>query len=69
MILIAKTLSGGHVPVGAVFDCVFDRMDRAIAHGSTFGANNLTMAAGIATLEVPASKGLIKKAANWSNVY
>jgi hypothetical protein len=36
--------SGGHVPVGAVlarkeiFNKVFDRMDRAVAHGSTFGA-------------------------------
>jgi ornithine--oxo-acid transaminase len=69
MILLAKTLSGGHVPVGAVltrkhiFDAVFDRMDRAIAHGSTFGANNLAMAAGIATLEVLASERLIEKAA------
>jgi ornithine--oxo-acid transaminase len=69
MILLAKTLSGGHVPVGAVltrkhiFDAVFDRMDKAIAHGSTFGANNLAMAAGIATLEVLASESLIEKAA------
>jgi ornithine--oxo-acid transaminase len=69
MILLAKTLSGGHVPVGAlvtrkrIFDAVFDRMDKAIAHGSTFGANNLAMAAGIATLEVLASERLIKKAA------
>jgi ornithine--oxo-acid transaminase len=69
MILLAKTLSGGHVPVGAVltrkhiFDAVFDRMDKAIAHGSTFGANNLAMAAGIATLEVLASEKLIEKAA------
>jgi ornithine--oxo-acid transaminase len=69
MILLAKALSGGHVPVGAVvtskhiFDAVFDRMDKAIAHGSTFGANNLAMAAGIATLEVLASESLIEKAA------
>jgi ornithine--oxo-acid transaminase len=69
MILIAKTLSGGHVPVGAVltrkriFDKVFSRMDRAIAHGSTFGNNDLAMAAGIATLDVLTSEGLIEKAA------
>jgi len=68
MILLAKTLSGGHVPVGAVltrkniFDAVFDRMDKAIAHGSTFGANNLAMAAGIATLDVLASERLIERA-------
>jgi len=69
MILLAKTLSGGHVPVGAVltrkyiFDAVFDRMDKAIAHGSTFGANNLAMAAGIATLDVLAAEKLIERAA------
>src|ERR1700682_2792238 len=45
MVLIAKSLSGGHVPVGAVlarkhiFEKVFNRMDRAVAHGSTFGTN------------------------------
>jgi ornithine--oxo-acid transaminase len=56
MVLLAKTLSGGHVPVGAlltrkwIFDKVFDRMERAVAHGSTFGTNDLAMAAGIATL-------------------
>ena len=43
MVLLAKTLSGGHVPVGAlltrkwIFDKVFDRMERAVAHGSTSG--------------------------------
>ena len=69
MILIAKALSGGHVPVGAVltrkhvFDKVFDRMERAVVHGSTFGKNDLAMAAGIATLEVLTSEGLVDKAA------
>ena len=58
MVLLAKALSGGHVPVGAVlmrkwiFDKVFNRMDRAVVHGSTFSKNDLAMAAGIATLEV-----------------
>ena len=69
MILLAKTLSGGHVPVGAVltrkkiFDKVFDCMERAIAHGSTFGCNDLAMVAGIATLDVLASERLIENAA------
>jgi ornithine--oxo-acid transaminase len=69
MVLIAKSLSGGHVPVGAVltkrriFEKVFNRMDRAVVHGSTFAKNDLAMAAGIATLEVLASEGLIEKAA------
>ena len=69
MVLLAKALSGGHVPVGAVltrkwiFDKVFDRMERAVAHGSTFGTNDLAMAAGIATLDVLKSEQLIEKAA------
>jgi ornithine--oxo-acid transaminase len=69
MVLLAKTLSGGHVPVAAVlarkkiFDKVFDRMERAIAHGSTFGSNDLAMAAGIATLDVLASERVIENAA------
>jgi ornithine--oxo-acid transaminase len=68
MVLIAKALSGGHVPIGAVltrndtFAKVFDRIDRAVIHGSTFGKNDLAMAAGIATLEVIAAENLIKNA-------
>lgn len=68
MVLLAKTLSGGHVPVAAVlcrkkvFDKVFDRMERALAHGSTFGSNDLAMAAGIATLDVLKAERLIEKA-------
>jgi ornithine--oxo-acid transaminase len=69
MVLLSKSLSGGHVPVGAVltrkwiFDKVFDRMDRAVVHGSTFAKNDLAMAAGLATLEVIESERLIEKAA------
>ena len=69
LVLLAKALSGGHVPVGAVltrkwiFDKVFDRMDRAVVHGSTFAKNDLAMAAGIATLEVLESEKLVERAA------
>jgi ornithine--oxo-acid transaminase len=69
MVLLAKALSGGHVPVGAVltrksiFDKVFNRMDRAVVHGSTFAKNDLAMAAGIATLEVLKSEKLVEAAA------
>lgn len=69
MVLISKTLSGGHVPVSAVlarkwiFDKIFDRMDRAVVLSSTFAMNDLAMAAGLATLEVLESEKLIKKAA------
>lgn len=69
LICMAKALSGGFVPVGAVacrswiFDKVFNRMDRAVVHGSTFGKNNLAMAAGLATLEVLEKEGWIDHAA------
>jgi ornithine--oxo-acid transaminase len=69
MVLLAKALSGGHVPVGAlltrknIFDRIFNQMDRAVVHGSTFGKNDLAMAAGIATLDVIKADNLIEKAA------
>ena len=69
MVLIAKSLSGGHVPVGAVlckkriFDKVFSRMDKAVVHGSTFSKNDMAMAAGLATLEVMESENLVANAA------
>jgi ornithine--oxo-acid transaminase len=69
LVLLAKSLSGGFVPVGAVacrkwvFDAVFDRMDRMAVHGSTFSKNNLAMAAGLATLEVLEQERLVENAA------
>ena len=69
MVLLSKALSGGHVPVGAVltrkaiFDKTFDRMDRAVVHGSTFAKNDLAMAAGIAVLDVMKSEKVIENAA------
>jgi ornithine--oxo-acid transaminase len=69
MVLLSKALSGGHVPVGAVltrkqiYDKVFNRMDRAVVHGSTFAKNDLAMAAGIATLDTLASEHLLENAA------
>ncbi len=69
ILCMAKALSGGFVPVGAVackqwiFDKVFHRMDRAVVHGSTFGKNNLAMAAGLATIEVLEEENLIVKSA------
>jgi len=69
MLLSAKALSGGFVPVGAValrkktFDALFSNMVRAPVHGSTFSKNNLAMAAGIATLDVIAEENLVENAA------
>jgi ornithine--oxo-acid transaminase len=69
MVLLAKALSGGHVPIGAlltkkpIFDKIFNRMDRAVVHGSTFAKGDLAMAAGIATLEVMKAEKLVDNAA------
>lgn len=69
LLCMAKALSGGFVPVGAVacrswiFDKVFNRMDRAVIHGSTFGKNNLAMVAGLATLDVMERENLVDHAA------
>lgn len=69
MILMAKALSGGFIPVGGVamtqqvMDAVFNRMDRAVVHGSTFSKNNMAMAAGLATLHVIEDEKLVENAA------
>jgi ornithine--oxo-acid transaminase len=69
VLLSAKALSGGFVPVGAVamrkqiFDAVFSNMVRAPIHGSTFSKNNLAMAAGIATLDVIREEKLVENSA------
>jgi ornithine--oxo-acid transaminase len=65
LICVAKALSGGLVPIGAVlvsraaFDAVFDGMERAVRHGSTFGGNDLAAAAALATLRVLDQEGLV----------
>ena len=57
LVTVAKSLSGGYIPVGAllmsqrVFDSVFDSMEHAFSHGSTFAPNDIAMAAGLATLD------------------
>ena len=68
MVCVAKALSGGLVPIGALlvsraaFDRVFDGMERAVRHGSTFGGNDLAAAAGLATLKVLEEEGLVGRA-------
>jgi ornithine--oxo-acid transaminase len=69
LICVAKALSGGLVPIGAVlasrasFEAVFDGMERAVRHGSTFGGNDLAAAAALATLRVLDREGLVERAA------
>ncbi|MDD2864643.1 MAG: aspartate aminotransferase family protein [Methylococcales bacterium] len=66
MICMAKALSGGFVPVGGVaittkiMDTVYNRMDRAVVHGSTFAKNNMAMAAGLASLHVIHNEKLVE---------
>jgi ornithine--oxo-acid transaminase len=68
LMTVAKSLSGGYVPVGAllmsqrVFDSVFDSLEHAYSHGSTFAPNDLAMAAGIATLRELDEHGLVEHA-------
>ena len=58
MVVLAKALSGGLMPVGAVLmseeisNSVFSSLHRAIVHASTFGENSLAMRAGLAALDV-----------------
>ena len=58
MVVLAKALSGGLMPVCAVlttdkvYRSVFSSLKRAIVHTSTFSENSLSMRAGLATLDV-----------------
>ena len=69
LVPVAKSLSGGYVPVGAllmskaVHARVFDSMENVFSHGSTFAPNELAMAAGLATLHELDEQNLIEHAA------
>ncbi|MFI6105391.1 aspartate aminotransferase family protein [Streptomyces sp. NPDC051310] len=58
LLCVAKSLSGGYVPVGAtvgrdwIFKKVFSSMDRVVVHSTSFGSNAQAMAAGLAVLSV-----------------
>ena len=58
MVVMAKALSGGLVPVGAVlmtepiYDSIYGSLKRSIIHTSTFSENALSMRAALATLDV-----------------
>jgi ornithine--oxo-acid transaminase len=69
LVPLAKSLSGGYVPVGAllmsraVHEAVFDSMTNALSHGSTFAPNELAMAAGLATLRELDDEQLVERSA------
>jgi ornithine--oxo-acid transaminase len=58
MVVLAKALSGGLMPVSAVlmtnkiYRAVYSSLKRAIVHTSTFSENSLSMRAGLAALDV-----------------
>ncbi len=68
MVILAKALSGGLIPVAAVLmtdeisDAVYSSLRRAIVHTSTYGENALAMRAGLATLDVLEGDDLGKRA-------
>ena len=70
IVVLAKTLSGGFVPVGAVLckkwihEKVFSSMNRSVVHSSTFSQGSLAMVAGLAALDVLDREQLIQRAEN-----
>jgi ornithine--oxo-acid transaminase len=69
MVILAKALSGGLVPSGAllmsdaVYRSVYSSLSRAFVHTSTYSENGLAMRAGLATLDVLAEERLDEAAA------
>jgi ornithine--oxo-acid transaminase len=74
MVILAKALSGGLVPVGAVLaskeisDSVFRSLRHGFVHASTFGENSLAMRAGLATIDVLERESLGERAARLGEV-
>ena len=67
VVTVAKALSGGYVPSGAcllrddTLAAVFDSLEHAVRHGSTFAPNDLAMAAGLAVLHELDEQGLVAR--------
>ena len=69
IVTLSKSLGGGYIPVSAtitrrrIHDATFNRLDRCHVHSTTFGQNELAMAAGLATLHALEEERLIEHAA------
>ncbi|HVT81407.1 MAG TPA: aspartate aminotransferase family protein [Phycisphaerae bacterium] len=69
ILCVAKALSGGYVPVGAVvarpeiMNSVFNSMERCVVHSNTYGQNDMAMAAALASLHVIEDEKLVENAA------
>jgi ornithine--oxo-acid transaminase len=74
IVILAKTLSAGFVPVGAVLckkwihEKVFSSMSRSVVHSSTFSQGSFAMAAGLAALDVIDREDLISNAAKMGDL-
>ncbi|MFE9251355.1 aspartate aminotransferase family protein [Streptomyces sp. NPDC007088] len=68
LVCVAKSLSGGYVPVSAtlgkdwIFKKVYSSMDRVLVHSASFGANAQAMAAGLAVLSVMEDENIVAHA-------
>jgi ornithine--oxo-acid transaminase len=64
MVILAKALSGGLVPSGAllmsdeIYESVYGSLARAIVHTSTYSENSLAMRAGLAAIDALESENL-----------
>jgi ornithine--oxo-acid transaminase len=69
IVTLSKSLGGGYIPVSAtitrraIHDKMFSSLDRCQVHSTTFGQNELAMAAGLATLHVLDEERLMERAA------
>jgi ornithine--oxo-acid transaminase len=69
MVVLAKAISGGLVPCGAVLmsddicKSVYSSIQRSLVHTSTFSENSLAMRAGLATLDILEDEQLGQRAA------
>jgi acetylornithine/succinyldiaminopimelate/putrescine aminotransferase len=68
IVTVAKALSGGYVPVGAmlttdkIYASVYPNMESIMVHSTTFKGGPLAMAAGLASLAVIEDEGLVANA-------
>ncbi|GAB4249339.1 MAG: aminobacteriohopanetriol synthase HpnO [Candidatus Methylacidiphilales bacterium] len=66
-VLVAKALSGGYMPVGAmvtrreIYNRVINTLDRCYVQHSTYGRNRLSMIAGLASIRVLEEEKLVEK--------
>ena len=69
IVTLSKSLGGGYMPVSAtitrrsIHDATFNRLERCQVHSTTFGQNEMAMAAGLAALHVLDEERLIERAA------